>query len=262
MSGARFKITGVGLWMSGTASAEAWAGGDIASEEAVKPKGHGLDKRNKRRASQHARALADVYHEALTQAGADPETVATVFGSSLGEAGTMIKLLEQIHREKTSPSPMAFAMSVHNAASGLVSIGGKNRGFTTSIAADYDTPAMALAEGFGLAERFKVPVIVAVADEDAPRDLVPDNELFDAVAAAVCIEAMDSETQPLAVVEGPLPLSVGKATLAGAETDELHGRSPATGMLDLVDAVQRGKRGVLRLDRGRGRGWCVELLDA
>ena len=41
---------------------------------------------------------------------------------------------------------MLFAVSVHNAASGLVSISTKNRAFTTSVAADYDTPAMALME--------------------------------------------------------------------------------------------------------------------
>ena len=251
-------VTGVGVWLVGVPNAAAWAEG-ATNEEVVKPVGSGLDKRNRRRASQHARALSDVYAEALEQAGADAETVATVFGSSLGEAGTMIKLLDQIHRDKESPSPMAFAMSVHNAASGLVSIGGKNRGFTTSIAADYDTPAMAIAEAVGVTSRFRTPVVVACSDEAAPPDLVPENERFDAVAAAVCIEGVDSGTdKALARIRGPL---FAEPTIEGADADPRVALNPQMGLLDLVDAIQKGKRGLLRLDRGRGRGWCLEIAD-
>ncbi len=250
-------VTGVGVWLVGVPDAAAWASG-VVDDAVIKPVGNGLDKRNRRRASQHARALSDVYAEALAQAGADAETVATVFGSSLGEAGTMIKLLDQIHREKASPSPMAFAMSVHNAASGLVSIGGGNRGFTTSIAADYDTPAMAIAEAVGVTHRFRTPVVVACSDEAAPPDLVPEVERFDAVAAALVIEPADTQNKVLARLRGPLFV---EPTIGGAEASPEVSLNPQMGLLDLVDAIQRGKRGMLRLDRGRGRGWCVAVSD-
>jgi hypothetical protein len=32
-------------------------------------------------------------------------------------------------------------------------------------------------------------------------------------------------------------------------------------MLDLIDALRRGESGRVRLDRGRGRGYCVEILQ-
>jgi hypothetical protein len=31
-------------------------------------------------------------------------------------------------------------------------------------------------------------------------------------------------------------------------------------MLDLIDHLLRGESGRLRLDRGRGRGYCVDIL--
>lgn len=251
-------VTGVGVWLQGVENTAAWLAG-TRTEEAQKAQGNGLDKRNRRRASPHARALADVYSEALAQAEADAEVVATVFGSSLGEAGTMIKLLDQIHREKVSPSPMAFAMSVHNAASGLVSIAGKNRGFTTSIAADYDTPAMAIAEAVGVAAISGVPVVVACSDESSPDDLVPVEERFYALAAAITLVPVGSEgDRGLVRLRGPF---LGEPTIAGADADPAHVRNPQMGMLDLADAIARGRRGILRLDRGRGRGWCVALAD-
>ena len=35
--------------------------------------------------------------------------------------------------------------------------------------------------------------------------------------------------------------------------------NPQVGLADLVDAVQRGRSGSLRLDRGKGRGYRAEL---
>ena len=72
----------------------------------------------------------------MTAAGVDPSKAPTIVGSAIGEAATMIGLLDQMWRRHEPMSPAEFTVSVHNAASGLISICNKNRGMTTSLAAD------------------------------------------------------------------------------------------------------------------------------
>jgi len=51
----------------------------------------------------------------------------------------------------------------------------------------------------------------------------------------------------------------GEADLAPAELADAFGHNPQVGILDLIDAVQRGATGALRLDRGKGRGYLAHL---
>jgi len=183
---APLSILGVGLWLPGFASAQAWRDG-TPDPAATKPLGLAFDRVNRRRASQLGRALADAGAQALAEAAVDPATVPTVIGSSIGEASTMIGLLDQMWRQCVPMSPAGFTMSVHNSASGLISITNGNRGFSTSIAADDDTPAGALLEAAGLVHAFGVPVVIACADETPPPDLVPAEASYELLAAAVVV---------------------------------------------------------------------------
>jgi len=179
-------VTGLGLWLPGFPNAAAWAAG-AADPEAVKPIGAALDRVNRRRASPLDRALADTVAAAILHAGVDPTTVPVVVGSSIGEAATMIGLLDEMWRHHNPMSPADFTMSVHNAASGLISISNKNRGMTTSIAADHDTPAAALLEGIGLVLTRGAPVVVACGDEPAPPTLVQHAPPWSMLTAAVVL---------------------------------------------------------------------------
>lgn len=249
-------ITGVGLWTPGYADARAWR--DRAPDpECVAPEARALDRRNRRRASTITRALADVFGQAVEQSGADSAEVGAVFGSALGEAGAMIKLLDQIWREGGELSPMTFAGSVHNAASGLVSISSKNHGFTTSLAADYDTSAMALLEGLGFLATHSQPVIVVCGDEQSPADLVPAGEEFALLAGAVALGPAPGNGRALARVRGPIR---GDPTVGAADAPPLLARNPQAGLLDLIDAILHRRSGAVRLDRGRGEGWCLEVV--
>jgi hypothetical protein len=227
-----------------------------------------LDKHSKRRASEFTKALADAYGEALSAAQLSagvpgPEgtiraaSVASVFGSALGEVGTMISLLEQMWREGGALSPMRFAGSVHNAAAGVVSIGTKNTGFTTSLGADHDTPAMALIEAIGLVLSRNEPVIVACGDEAAPSDLVGGAFGWDAVCCAIAL--LPADGAPAALPRLSLP-ELGTPTLPWPSLPSGLANNPQAGMLDLIDHLLRGESGRLRLDRGRGRGYCVDIL--
>ncbi len=251
----RFEILGYGLWLAGFPSATSWVSG-ARDEAASKPLGLALDRMNRRRGSLLARALADAAAEAMAQAGVDPSQVAMIVGSSIGEASSMIGLLDQMWRTREPVSPAAFTMSVHNAASGLISISNGNRGLATSIAADEDTPAAALIEAIGIAATLALPVVVVCADETPPPNLVPADLAYDLLAAAVVVAPADASAPAhprFRVVAG------GEATIAPPDLLPRLARNPQAGLVDLVDAIARGKSGRVRLDRGAGAGWCAEI---
>ena len=90
-------VTGVGLWLPGVPDQRAWQSGarGVPQDEAPPPQGALLDKRTRRRASGLCRALADAFADAALAADVSLASVASVFGSSLGEVSTMLTVLEQ-----------------------------------------------------------------------------------------------------------------------------------------------------------------------
>lgn len=247
------RVAGLGLWLPGFPTLAAYQRGE-RDPDAERPAGTALDRINRRRASLLGRALADVAAGAMTAAGVDPAAVPTVVGSSIGEASTMIGLLDQMVREEEPMSPAAFTMSVHNAASGLISISNKNRGYTTSIAADEDTPAAALMEGLGLLVTRGQPVVVVCGDEAAPADLVPESRRWSLLAAALVLVPASHPSGRRMRLLGP-----GEATLPRAQVEQGIARNPVVGMVDLVDALLRGTPGLARLDRGDGAGYRAQI---
>ena len=257
MSEPKAAVAGIGLFVPGYPGFCSWSA-QAREEGSETPLGHSIDPRSRRRASGFARALADSYAEAVRSAALDPTQVASVFGSALGEASTMIGLLDQMWSEDGELSPMRFATSVHNAASGIVSITSKNQGFTTSVGADFDTPAMALAEAFGWLCTHEQPVIVACGDESVPEKLVREGAGWSLLSVAVALLPEREAPSDLVRVAMPL-LSERACTIVPDDVDPSVARNPQMGLLDLAQAVARRDRGVLRLDRGRGRGFSVEI---
>ena len=178
---AEVAVLSTGLFVPGYGGVTSFLEGRH-SEEHIEPKAAFIPARHRRRSSRFTKALAEAYTEALTQAAegwgdaVHPASVASVFGSALGEASTMIGLLEQMWTDEGALSPMRFVTSVHNTAAGLMSIAGQNRGFTTSIGADFDTPAMGLTEGIGLVLAKEQYVLVCCGDEAVPEHLVQHGE--------------------------------------------------------------------------------------
>jgi hypothetical protein len=253
MSGsAECAIAGVGLFTASFANAPAFLAGEHGPAAVS---GELLDKHSRRRASDLTKACADVYREALLQAGFDALEVAAVFGSALGEASITIGSLEQLWRGPGMLSPMRVAASVHTAAAGVVSIGTKNTGFTTALGADHDTPAMALLEGMAFALVHDTPVIVVCADEGAPENLVSDEEGWDFLATAVAL------APPLRAPAGAPRISapcIGSGWTLPDLPPRLT-RNPSVGLLDLIAGLWRREVSAVRLDRGQGHGYCVNV---
>ena len=265
-------IGSVGIWLPGVPDLEHFKRGargmEVAGSDYAPPGGKSIEPRSRRRASRLSRAMADACIEAITGAGLDATRVPTVFGSALGEAATMLTLLDQMWRGQEM-SPMAFATSVHSAASGVVSISSENRGFTTSLSADFDTASAAIMEAWGLTQTMRTPVIVVCGDDDSPKDFVPDEEAFDLVAVAISLCPSDhvfpDGKRALGRLTWPsisAPTGAAPALLASLEVSARVGRNPQAGLLDLVAAVVAGKSGNVRLDRGRGSGHFIAFTAA
>ena len=260
---AQCAITGVGVLSARYPNARALAAAvsadpSAAESGAVALSGELLDKHSRRRASDLTKACADVYREALTQAALDPLEVAAVFGSALGEASTTIGLLDQLWRGPGMLSPMRFAASVHNAAAGVVSISTKNTGFTTALGADHDTPAMAVLEGMAFALVHDKPVIVVCADEGAPQDLVSGEEGWELLACAVALVPPLLAPANAPRITAPAADSGNRWLLA----DLARGlaQNPCVGMLDLIAGLARRDVSAVRMDRGRGHGYSVNII--
>ena len=260
-------ILGVGMWQPGFPSAKAWLAG-VPDPTAMKPAGNALDRINRRRAGPLGRSLADSVAEAMVMAAVDPAQAPTIIGSAIGEAATMIDLLDQMWRRHEPMSPAEFTVSVHNAASGLISICNKNRGMTTSLAADSDTPAAALMEGIGMVLAHGVPVCVACGDEPAPENLAGQAPPWSMLASAIVLGPVEptpnsSAPNSHALNLGELVIALGPtATLRGEVFDALALANPQIGLAWLVDAVLRGRSGTVALDAGSGRGYTAELRSA
>ena len=260
-------VAGWGVFVPGFASLSDWLAAK-SSPANDKPEGALVPLRERRRASLLSRALADAYAKAVLEAGFDLTEVASVFGSAIGEASTMIGLLDQMWGEATVLSPMKFATSVHNAASGMISIATRNRGFTTSLGADYDTPAMGLFEGIGIVQAEGRPVVVCCGDEAPPENLVPGDTGWSLLCVALALCPTDGARPAYPRISGPA-LDLGGARSAGSAGTLVPpimpaslGRNPNVGLLDLAVALERGLEGDVRLDRGTGRGYAVRVHAA
>jgi Beta-ketoacyl synthase, N-terminal domain len=258
-------ITGLGLWLPGASTTQQLevllqAHTFPRQSEVEPPTGQSIEVRARRRASRLSRALADACAAAINQAGWDASQVATVFGSTLGEAHTMITLLGQMWRREEM-SPMGFATSVHSAASGTVSISAGNRAFTTSLSADYDTASASLLEGWGVATALNLPTIVVCGDDHSPQDFVPETESFDllAVALALSVEPTSSNKPVVGHISLPHGLDPSRPVLPPIASSAHIARNPQAGLLDLVAHLLAGRKGQVRLDRGLGNGCVVTI---
>lgn len=241
-------ITGVGAWTPGMASAQAWTErrGDPT---VIRPAAALLPSRERRRASLLTRAAASAFEEAVAQSGEDAATIATVFGSAYGEGSTLELLLDQLGGPDGALSPMRFAGSVHNTASGMLSIACDARGFTTSIAAGELTLIACLQEAAGLLADGHGAVVVVVADCTAPTSLTADAEHFDTLAAAFVLRAQPAMGPDSSVLSRILAIGEpdSQRRLATPLPSRLRS-NPCVAALLLLDAIAAGATGTIGLD--------------
>jgi len=253
MSLTPLTIGGVGLFATGFADVTQWREGRPDPTIEV-PRCSLVDARLKRGSSVFARSLGEVVEQASAAAGFDLKTVPTFYGSSLGEIVTMVTLLRMLYEEDGKLSPNRFKNSVHNAASGLVSIGTENTSFSTAIAGGARSFEATLIEAWSYLHVVGGHAILAVADGQPPEPL---DQLEDHGGLAVAF----------ALVAGEGEGAVLRDLRAVEQSPKRHARVPADLRancaavgLELLDAVLAGRSGTVALSPEGGAQRVAELV--
>jgi len=245
-------VTGTALWAPGYPTLEAWRSGE-ADPEATEPACAMVTPRAKRGTSRVMRMLGEVVEHVAADARIDLSQVPTIYASAWGEIDTMVKLLEQIFDQDPALSPLRFKHSVHNAASGMVSIACDNRGFSTAIAAGRRTFEMGVLEAVGVLEGGADEVVLAVSDDALPPPLDRYGS-YEGLAVALVLARDAASDRARALLSPPRVAKVQ----APPELPAAYAENPAAWALPLLDALQAGKATTVPLS-GAERPFVVDV---
>ncbi|MEO5769251.1 MAG: beta-ketoacyl synthase chain length factor [Polyangia bacterium] len=194
-------VLGLGAWTPGFPDAASWRQAQPRAEVISPPPR--LPARLRRRASLLTRMVAEVAAQATEQAGVSLQGLPVVMGSAYGELMTTMEMLEEM--ETGQPlSPSRFHNSVHNTATGYLSMAADNQAPCTALAAGNDTVAMVLQEALALLADRGGDVLVVLADEQLPLEISSTSQ--PPLAAALLLRSSS------AAASSPTPTPSGTAT--------------------------------------------------
>jgi len=247
----RVFVEGIGLLGPGLPSwpaAQAVLLGQAAHQFAlsVLPPPPRLPPAERRRAGLVIRLAMAVAEEAVAMAGADPQTLGSVFTSSGGEGSNCHSLCETLASATLAGntpmiSPTRFTNSVHNAAAGYWHIAVGSRAASTSLCAFDGSFSAGLLEAATLLCTDPRPLLLVAYDLPYPEPLhqvrpLPDNFglalVLAPVASARTLAALQITLQP-AGAAGP----INRCTDPSLEA--LRDCIPAAAALPLLQAIAR-----------------------
>jgi hypothetical protein len=178
----RARLCGVGMWTPAYADFDAWVAAGLpddlhvgnADTRSDPPPALLLHPRLRRRTSTLTRAAVTALEAALAGSGVAIDQVRFVLVSSFGEIETTVDLLAQLGEPGGPISPTKFHNSVHNTATGYLSIASGNNRESTALAGGPHNLEIGLLEALaGLAETGLVEntgdVVLLFAEELLPR---------------------------------------------------------------------------------------------
>lgn len=177
-------LRGVGLWTLGYPSFAAWVAAGMpdefdppADQQPGKPNADLLHPRLRRRTSLLTRMIVTALAEAAGQGGAAHEQTRYVVVSSWGEIETTVDLLSQLAVPGGPISPTAFHNSVHNTATGYLSIASGNHWPSTALAAGPHALEIGLLEACCGLRSLEGPgdVLLILAEERLPSPFARDD---------------------------------------------------------------------------------------
>jgi hypothetical protein len=220
-----------------------------------------VDSRLGRGTSHITRMAVECAERAAVQAGFELQSVGSVFGSALGELEIAVEQLEMMLSEEGIVSPARFKNSVHNTASGVLSIATKNRSFTTALAAGDHTLPATLLEAILVLDAGVVTQALAVVADDAPpepiRSARPDSDYAGLGAAFALDRSAEGALAKITLAQN----ADGEAFVI----EEALRSNPCAAALGLLRAIEAQKNGTYLLssplpDHMPGpQGWSVRL---
>lgn len=266
----RAVLRGVGLWTPNHPSFADWiaAGmpGDFSARtnDWQKPPAELLHPRLRRRTSTLTRAAVTALEAALAGSGVAVSDVRLVLVSSFGEIETTVELLAQLAEPGGPVSPTKFHNSVHNTATGYMSIASGNNRESTALAGGPHNLEIGLLETLaGLCESGGDAVLI-FAEELLPHPFeregadpsfavalhLSTNVAADVAASELCLTQRLPSNQPLA----PGVAGIGLPTMI----------SPLVELLRAIAEPQheRGPIALAGRDPAVDAAWTASLLPS
>ncbi|KON80554.1 beta-ketoacyl synthase chain length factor [Azoarcus sp. PA01] len=184
--------------------------------------------------------------EAVTAAGADASSLATVFSSSGGDGHNCHLICETLASDDRQVSPTRFHNSVHNAAAGYWGIATGAMAPAAVLCAFDGSFAAGLLEALVQVSVDRVPSLLIAYDADYPEPLRAARPVPDAFGTALLLTP-----QPGPAHFGHIRAGLTTAaadTLANPALDALRRAIPAARSLPLLAAIARGEPGPIVLD--------------
>ena len=250
----RLYVNGIGTLgpgLSGWTESCAVLAGERAYREVPPPEPSAsvLPPNERRRSSDIVRWAVQVAQEAMEQAGADADELATVFVSSGGDTAVLDRLCTALATPQRVISPTLFHHSVHNAAAGYWSIATGSQQSSTALCC-YDSSFCAgLLEAAATASLEERSVLLVAYDLPPPPPLHAALPLPAGFAAAFVLTGIPAQQN---IAQLDLNLSQdrsGEATrMDDAQLEALRSGNPAARSLPLLAAVARHHAGLIRLE--------------
>lgn len=250
-------LRGVGLWTTAYPSFAAWVDAGMpdafdpsADQPSHKPSADLLHPRLRRRTSMLTRMIVTALAEATGQGGAAHEQTRYVVVSSWGEIETTVDLLSQLAVPGGSISPTAFHNSVHNTATGYLSIASGNHWPSTALAAGPHALEIGLLEACCGLRSPEGPgdVLLILAEERLPSPFARD-DADPSFALALHLAREPAGASHASSLDRWLELSEGKAP------------SPSAGSEDRLPSLVRAILPLLRAIAGPPIAGAIPLGD-
>ncbi len=274
----RFEIVGTGLWMPEYGSLNAWRNG-APDPGLVRPNAEILPPRLRRRTSFLTRivscAVTDANRQAVGNGGGSLSVVRYVIGSAWGELDTTVSLLASMFSDDGGVSPTSFTNSVHNTATGYLSIVSDNHTGSNAVAAGEQTVAMAFLDAVATALVDRQEAMLVLADEVIPApfaasegDSLASGERTHAMAVAFQIRSPEgiasvANNERRALVE-LVQIREDRAPRLKVDDPEaldfVH-----DGLVPLLRALCCGEEALVPLEPIRGQHehvWCLRVLGS
>lgn len=250
-------LESLGAWMPGRPNVETVLSGQVLLDPKQRPACPECNPRLLRGTSDLTRMSIHAGLQALHAAGLTGTAMPIVFGSAWGEIHIALQQLEMMMIDDGHVSPVVFKNSVHNTATGVLSIALANRAMSTAIAAGPLTTAYALMEAQMQLEEGHDHVLVIVGDEALPPSLQSFGQAAPMVAAWVLARRPSAASKAHL---GPVAMLSGQDVLPHGIPPELAD-SPTRWAHSLVRHLFEGSRGIVELGRDGDRRWGLPLLD-
>jgi hypothetical protein len=204
-----------------------------------------LPPNERRRAAAAVRQAFRAAEDAVTVAGADARSLASVFASSDADMTVLHRICAALAQSPRVVSPTDFHNSVHNAASGYWSIGAHSMEPTTSLSAYDATFAASLIEAVALVQE-RGDVLAVTYDAIAPSPLLAKRPM----AAAAGVALILGRPEAGAAGCGHIDLALGghgESICASPSLESLRTANPALRALPLLELLAARRTGSVTL---------------